>query len=364
MDRTTSSIVRDLQNMASPTASPGTLAASVVRSESARSAQSAENVERMHAHLEAEFKSVQSQHPDMALAVVGVHVLADWIRQSNASTMMELQIEVKAAADHIKSVASESLAVSCGCELFMRHVTRTTLEIPDFDACKESLSQRGHHYLEMTLKSRQKIAELGSEFVRDGSVVLVHGYSRCVQSLLLHAGQQQGKRFSVMVTESAGQGYQLARNLLPHGFPVTVIADTAIGSVMERVNVVLVGAEGVVENGGVLNCVGTFSLAVMAKALSKPFYVASESYKFARMYPLSQADVPNPSVKAGTAADASKLHASEHLEGLREEGLLEKLRVETPIRDYTPPEYITLMFTDLGVLTPSAVSDELIQLYY
>jgi translation initiation factor eIF-2B subunit alpha len=31
--------------------------------------------------------------------------------------------------------------------------------------------------------------------------------------------------------------------------------------------------------------------------------------------------------------------------------------------DYTPPNYLTLLFTDLGVLTPSAVSDELIKLY-
>ena len=34
-----------------------------------------------------------------------------------------------------------------------------------------------------------------------------------------------------------------------------------------------------------------------------------------------------------------------------------------PIIDYTPPAYITLLFTDLGVLTPSAISDELIKLY-
>jgi len=34
-----------------------------------------------------------------------------------------------------------------------------------------------------------------------------------------------------------------------------------------------------------------------------------------------------------------------------------------PRVDYTPPELITLLFTDIGVLTPSAVSDELIKLY-
>lgn len=37
--------------------------------------------------------------------------------------------------------------------------------------------------------------------------------------------------------------------------------------------------------------------------------------------------------------------------------------VDNPTYDYTPPEYINLLFTDLGILTPSAVSDELIKLY-
>jgi translation initiation factor 2B subunit (eIF-2B alpha/beta/delta family) len=37
--------------------------------------------------------------------------------------------------------------------------------------------------------------------------------------------------------------------------------------------------------------------------------------------------------------------------------------VENPPTDFTPYNYITLIFTDLGVLTPSAVSDELIRLY-
>lgn len=40
-----------------------------------------------------------------------------------------------------------------------------------------------------------------------------------------------------------------------------------------------------------------------------------------------------------------------------------KVEVERSARDYTPPQYLTLLFTDLGVLTPSVVSDELIHLY-
>jgi translation initiation factor eIF-2B subunit alpha len=41
----------------------------------------------------------------------------------------------------------------------------------------------------------------------------------------------------------------------------------------------------------------------------------------------------------------------------------EGVKLETSARDYTPPQYLSLLFTDLGILTPSAVSDELIQLY-
>jgi len=51
---------------------------------------------------------------------------------------------------------------------------------------------------------------------------------------------------------------------------------------------VLLGAEGVVENGGVINKLGTYQIALCAKSLNKPFYIAAESYKFARLYPLNQ----------------------------------------------------------------------------
>ena len=34
-------------------------------------------------------------------------------------------------------------------------------------------------------------------------------------------------------------------------------------------------------------------MAVMTKAVNKPFYVVAESFKFVRLYPLNQQDVPN-----------------------------------------------------------------------
>lgn len=46
-----------------------------------------------------------------------------------------------------------------------------------------------------------------------------------------------------------------------------------------RVDMILVGAEGVVENGGVINKLGTYQLAICAREHKIPFYVAAESYK-------------------------------------------------------------------------------------
>lgn len=46
-----------------------------------------------------------------------------------------------------------------------------------------------------------------------------------------------------------------------------------------RVNLVLVGAEGVVENGGIINKLGSYHVAIAAKEHGIPFYVAAESYK-------------------------------------------------------------------------------------
>ena len=101
-------------------------------------------------------------------------------------------------------------------------------------------------------------------------------------------------------------------------------------------------------------------MAVMAKALNKPFYVVAESYKFVRMYPLNQSDLPNPDkVSKKYSLYNSVIHYALCLQYIT----VDSGTSDHPMIDYTPPQYITLLLTDLGVLTPSAVSDELIKLY-
>jgi len=174
--------------------------------------------------------------------------------------------------------------------------------------------------------------------------ILTHSRSRVVLHLLKEALKAR-KRFTVYVTESRPDcsGVLMHQNVKDAGIACILILDSAIGYIMEKIDIVLLGAEGVMASGGIINKVGTYTMAVCAKELHKPVYVVAESFKFAITYPLNQKDVPNefkyPASKL--ASDLSEQHS---------------------MVDYTPPTYITLLFTDLGILTPSAVSDKLIQL--
>ncbi|KAK3752724.1 hypothetical protein QZH41_018688 [Actinostola sp. cb2023] len=302
-----------------------------------------------------------------------------------AETLSELREVLQEVFQALTTTNVAVTSVSSGCELFLRFITLAALDNPDFKECKRVLIERGQLFLKRAAAARAKIAKLSDSFIKDGSTILTHSRSRVVLEILKLAAKQK-KRFNVFITESAPDksGCLMHDQLKECGIPSTVILDSAVGYIIEKINLVLVGAEGVVESGGIINKIGTYQMAVMTKAANKPFYVVAESFKFVRLYPLNQEDVPNknkptqntlrtcrsPGLISGSLRYATRpygkfinlptfklrlLHISIYTTSHPMTG--------HPVVDYTPPSYITLLFTDLGVLTPSAVSDELIKLY-
>ncbi|KAL9460674.1 hypothetical protein AB3S75_003806 [Citrus x aurantiifolia] len=294
-----------------------------------------------------EFNNWRKQ-PDLAEAVAAIRALAAVIRNSEAKTMMELEIELKKASDSLKSWDTTSISLTAGCDLFMRYVTRTSaLEYEDFNSARSRLIERAEKFGEISYKARKIIAMLSQDFIFDGCTILVHGFSRVVMEVLKMAAQTK-KLFRVLCTEGRPDrsGLRLANELAKLDVPVKLLIDSAVAYTMDEVDMVFVGADGVVESGGIINMMGTYQIALVAHSMNKPVYVAAESYKFARLYPLDQKDM-------GPALRPIDFGVP----------IPSKVEVETSARDYTPPQYLTLLFTDLGVLTPSVVSDELIQLY-
>ncbi|KAI9329658.1 hypothetical protein BD770DRAFT_333982 [Pilaira anomala] len=260
-----------------------------------------------------------------------------------------------------------TIAILAGVDLFMRFVTRNSHdfslseEAGSFEDFKENLLSRASLILDKASCAREKAAAIGAQFINDNAVVLVQGYSRVIMSVLYHAANVQHKRFKVYVTEGRpnSDGIQAVAALRKAGIPCRAVLDSAVGYIMDKVDMVFVGAEGVVENGGIVNKIGTFQIALVAKALGKPVYAVAESYKFVRVYPLNQYDIPSetPEIVTFTSRRRKSFSITTNAE------TIEELALSNPSVDYTPPQYITLLLTDLGVLTPSGVSDELIKLY-
>mmetsp|Transcript_27831 Transcript_27831/g.57180 ORF Transcript_27831/g.57180 Transcript_27831/m.57180 type:complete len:342 (+) Transcript_27831:61-1086(+) len=322
------------------------------------------------------FKDILRSTLEDSLSVVAIKALLRVIEFSTAATMMGLHDEMTSAqralreyteslstadmqADFGRGTSASGLRTQSACELFVRHVSRSFVDFAgNFEDCKAMLLKRGERFAEMSARSRETIAELGHPFIRDGATVLTHGTSKVVSSILV-AAAQAGKHFQAVLTACSGGALDeqvaveaMAALLRRNGIPVTLVPDAAVASIMEQVDMAIVGAEAVVEAGGVINRTGTFQLGIVCKAMEVPLYVAAESVKFARLCPLNQQDLP-PSVLK------NPVDARKNWEVLSSPGV----ELHAPCCDYMPAAYITLLFTDLGVLTPAAVSDELIKLY-
>ncbi|XP_055347334.1 translation initiation factor eIF-2B subunit alpha-like [Paramacrobiotus metropolitanus] len=296
------------------------------------------------------FLSTMKDNPDLSPAVAAIQTLIEFLKLNSAETMVELRKNLKDAIERLCAADSyiTGTSISSGCELFLRFITLAALDHSNFDECKEVLIERGNIFLRNVAGSRDKIAKYFHPFIQDGATILVHSKSRVVLQALKEAFKHR-KRFHVYVTEANPDksGVKMHEAMTECGIPSTVILDAAVGYIMEKVDLVILGAEGVVESGGIINKIGSFTVAIAAKEHNKPVFVLSESFKFVRLFPLNQRDVPNHFKYTQATLLRHK----------------EDLSKEHPYSDYTPPSYITLLFTDLGILTPSAVSDELIRLY-
>lgn len=237
----------------------------------------------------------------------------------------------------------------------------------------------GRLFVKRAKEARGKIAAVARRFIREGTTVLTSGGSRVV-SAVLTAAAEEAVRFRVVYVRSSSPAATtapppLVATLRGLGVPVAIIPEGAVAFSMSQITTVMVGAEGVVENGGIISRMGTYQLGLLARSGSKPFYVVVESHKFVRLYPVGQGDLgiePGGSSRGGLGTldfhtDGGKgVEEGEDEGGVEEEASTSKEEEEKEGEavDFTPPDLITALITESGVHTPSAVSEELIKIWY
>ncbi len=201
------------------------------------------------------------------------------------------------------------------------------------------------------IRSSIRIGKNGANLIEDGDTILTHcnagalataGYGTALG--ILRAAIEEGKKVKVIATETRPllQGARLtAYELASEHIPVTLITDGMVGYTFQHkiVNKVIVGSDRVLRTGHVANKIGTYTISLAAKQHDIPFYVAA---------PLSTFDF------TGSAESIV-------IEYRREEEVLSLGRKRiaprgvgalNPAFDVTPPENVTAIVTEEGVLFP------------
>ncbi len=194
------------------------------------------------------------------------------------------------------------------------------------------------------------MAGFGQELVPQGARILTH----CNTGMLCTAGigtamgiiyrahlEAKGIHVWVDETRPVWQGARLtAWELQRLGVPMTLILDTAAGSLMAagRVDLVIVGADRIAANGDVANKIGTYTLAVLAKHHGIPFYVAA---------PTSTVDLDTPS---GADIAIEERDPAEVTTPLGFAVAAEGTPAANPAFDVTPASLVTAIVTERGVV--------------
>ena len=281
-----------------------------------------------------------------AIGVSGAFGLALAALQSNASTKEEMINDLNSAKNILFETRPTAVNLAWGLEKIME-VARSC---KDPEEIKKIVVETAKQMADQDVKINMTMGKHGSKLFDDNDTVLTHcnagalatvGYGTALG--VIRASKESGKNIKVIATETrpVQQGSRLTAFELKHdGIDVSLIPDTAVGYTLANnlVNKIIVGADRILKTGHVFNKIGTYQVALLAKHHNVPFYVAA---------PLSTFDLSsNPE---DVVIEQRK---SSEVTGIGEKKTAPNdINVINPAFDMTPPELISGIITENGVIT-------------
>ena len=184
----------------------------------------------------------------------------------------------------------------------------------------------------------EKIARNGLKVILGTPTIVTLSRSAAVVALLrfLHARHRLA---GVVVLESCPrfEGRRTAEELAAAGITATLVADALGPSLVRSSDAVVVGADSVLRDGALVNKIGTYSLALAAKAAGKPFYAACELLKIDSVH--TAETFPGPASRP-----ARELEPPPNVQAIN------------VYFDVTPPDLVTSYVTDRGVYDPKRIA--------
>jgi len=282
-----------------------------------------------------------------AIGVSGAFGMALAALQSSSETLDGLLSDLENAKKILFDTRPTAVNLSWGLEKIMDVAKqgKTVSEIRD------TVIAKAKQMAEEDINTNKKMGKNGAELFQDNDTIMTHCNAGALATVaygtalgVIRATKESGKNIKVIATETrpVQQGSRLTAFELKHdGIDVSLIPDTAVGYTMANglVDGVIVGADRILQKGHVFNKIGTYQVATMAKQHNIPFYVAA---------PLSTFDLKsNPEdviIEQRKASEVTGIGDTKTAP--------DGIDVINPAFDMTPPELISGIITENGIVKP------------
>lgn len=277
-----------------------------------------------------------------AAAAFGLALTA---HNSQARTKEKLIEELEKAAELLKATRPTAVNLFWAID---RILGKLKTSRANAEALADVVVEEAQKIADEDVEANRLIGKHGAELVDNGDVVLTHCNAGALATVdygtalgVVRAAWEQKKKIRVVATETRPklQGARLTTyELKQDGIPVTLITDGMVGYVMYKglVNKVVVGADRIV-NDAVINKIGTFTIAVLAREHRIPFYVAAPKSTFDLMHSSADVVIEERNPEEVTHIGSQRIAP-------------EGISVLNPAFDFTPLKYVTAIICEDGIL--------------
>jgi len=324
--------------------------------------------------------------PSLTPPIAAIESLISLIATNPLTTISETLALLSTHSAVLLASQRNPIPLSAGTDLFQRYLVSSFQQRPsslasaDFSSLRNHLITNSQLFVQRAKEACTKIAHHALPFIKEDSTIFTYGHSRVTHSLLSYAAKA-GHYFNVVYVEhskpsaSAAADSTSSRQIsaLRHlSIPTSTISLQAVNYALSSLPpssprpLFIVGSSAVLENGSAISRLGSQQLALIAQSHKIPFYVAVESYKFVRSFPLGygKSDLESMGVyqdvfhvdDGATVAGTKPANASTNVD--------KQLVTEEEMIEIVPPALISALITENGIMTPNAVSEELIKLWF
>ncbi len=280
------------------------------------------------------------------IGVAAAYGLALTAYHSKAKNREEFMREIEHSAQLLRKTRPTAVNLFWAIERVLKKAEETK---GDLNLLKNVIVEEAKRMADEDVMVNRKIGEYGSKLISDGDTILTHCNAGRLATVdygtalaVIRVAWEEGKKIRVIASETRPklQGARLtAYELMRDGIPVTLITDNMVGYVMYKglVDKIIVGADRIVRDA-VINKIGTYTVAVLAREHNIPFYVAA---------PLSTFDL-NISAKDVIIEERDPKEVTQ-IKSIRIAPL--GVNALNPAFDITPIEYVDAIICERGVLS-------------